>query len=109
MVLIYPTAYTGSITVSASQTVYVNLGFRPRYLCMTSESPGGLGGCTIYNADISTTKAIYTNGDSNAIYYNLPASDSENYRIKSIDSTGFTVNRFPNTAWGANARYFAMK
>lgn len=92
---------SGSYTSSTSDKSVINLGFRPRYLCIVGTHSGGQ--MIIYDERISTTAFRFAGTSAYAQSRNL--GTNTNYNLYSIDDTGFTVNK-TSTVYTYN--YFAI-
>lgn len=92
---------SGTYTSSTSDKTTINLGFRPRYLCIVGTHSGGQ--MMIYDERISDSTFRFAGTSTYAQSRNLGAST--NYNLYSIDSTGFTVNK---TTTSYTYDYFAI-
>lgn len=92
----------GSFSWSTSGSTTIDLGFKPKYLCVrdNTSSPAA----NIYNSDISTTSFIYAGGGTYTTTKNLPSTVAR--QLYSINDTGFTINRTATS--GAVGYYFAI-
>lgn len=97
----------GTFTTSSS-AVSVNIGFKPKYLAVTTYKSNGstLGVAYIYNEDISTGTYMHAASDVSAVVRNL--NTTTNYNLKSINYDGFTINPYSSSDWRGTAVYFAI-
>lgn len=92
---------SGTYTSSTSDKSIINLGFKPKYLCIVGTHSGGQ--MIIYDESISDTSFRFAGSAQYAQSRNL--GTSTNYNLYSIDSTGFTVNK---TTTSYTYNYFAI-
>lgn len=110
---VQPKVKIGTFTYSTSSTTSINVGFKPKYLCIMSYGSDDTHvSVNSYNQDMSTTKNIRGGRNSSnmdARVITIPATSSSSYvgKLLSIDSNGFTVDK-GGTSVGANAYYFAI-
>jgi len=84
----------GTFSPSSSGTKTVTVGFRPKYLVVyqaTDSSTGATKLVNMYDARISTQKALFSASNTSAALYSLGATTV--YKLNSITSTGFIVNQ----------------
>lgn len=95
----------GEFTSSTSIQTLVDLGFKPKYLCIITQNNAGTANrrIHIYNGDETTTQAHY--GYSSCGMYNLNTTSAD--RICSITNTGFIFNKSSNSSYLRNL-YFAI-
>lgn len=98
---------TGYVQLSTSTTTEVNLGFKPKYICLTgmnnSNTPAS---CNVYNEDAMGSNKAYNAGSGAYVtQYTLP--NTANYRINSITNTGFIMNKSGSSSI-VNYYYFAL-
>lgn len=95
----------GEFTSSTSVQTSVDLGFKPKYLCIITQNNAGTANWRIhiYNGDETTTQAHY--GYSSCGMYNLATTNTN--RINSITNTGFIFNKSSNSSYLRNL-YFAI-
>lgn len=96
----------GTFTTSTSSKTTVNIGFKPKYLCVRLYSTSNTSPYTdyIYDERYSTT-AYHLTGTSTTLT-NKPLGESNNYRLYSINDDGFTVNAVASGY--TRAAYFAI-
>lgn len=88
------------VPTTSGQSTTVTLGWQPKYLAIVGDSNTGM--MIIYNADRSTTAYQYAGASTHSSLVNL--GTSSNYRLYSVDASGFTMN---NCA-GGSFYYFAI-
>lgn len=98
-----PSCKTGSFSWSSSAQTTVNVGFKPKYLCIRGQSTSPT--MIIYNEDAAsgTTQFLHANGNNTVTTRNLGTSTGQ--YLYSINSNGFTVNK---TGSGVTGYYFAI-
>ena len=92
---------TGTFTWSSSNQVSVNIGFKPKYLCVRNSATVMI----IYNQDLSTTSYQFSNNSQYSTSVNFGTTTAG--RLYSISDSGFTVNKFTGTS-GSTGYYFAI-
>lgn len=93
----------GTFTLNTSRTT-VDIGFKPKYLTVMAGS--GPSAISTYNADISETQARYSGSSTSTTTYTM-ASSTDNYRLKEVLDTGFTVNGRASSVT-STAYYYAI-
>lgn len=98
---------SGDFEVAGPNTYTVNIGFTPKYICITRENSYGVDSVSVYNDDRTSQKATATSfyGSSRFENYDLPHTGYD--RIVDITEEGFTV-RGTESSSTAYYRYFAM-
>lgn len=98
----------GTFYPSTTGEVSVDVGFKPKYLGVIVYKTDGttLSLSYVYDEEVSTTKYMLTASDRNGGLVDLNTTDD--YRLKSIDSNGFTVNKYTSSNWNGLAYYFAV-
>ena len=77
---------SGTFTSSNVDSTTINLGFKPKYLCIMLSASATSNTLKIYNEDMQTTKFL-----ANTTWTNLGGTGNAN--IYSINDNGFTVNK----------------
>lgn len=97
----------GFVRLSTSTTTEINLGFKPKYICLTGINSSNVpASCNVYNEDaMGSSKAYNAGSGAYVTQYTLP--DTANYRINSITSTGFIMNKSGSSSI-VNYYYFAI-
>ena len=96
----------GEVTITASATTSVNVGFQPKklaYSCVNSSSE--MKRIIVYDSSVSTTKFMLAE-----TFYPIGTSTSNNMSscLYSIDSNGFTINKMSNSTYGPTVKWFAI-
>lgn len=98
-----PRTASGTFELNTSATT-VDIGFKPKYLTVIAGS--GPSAISTYNADISETQARYSGSSTSTTTYTM-ASSTDNYRLKEVLDTGFTVNGRASSVT-STAYYYAI-
>lgn len=92
---------------STGQTVVSDIGFKPKYLAIWCyKTNNTFGTMYIYDERYSTTKFVMAQSDGT--WNNANLGTASNYYLFSIDNSGFTLNKFYNSAWAGVSYYFAI-
>lgn len=96
----------GTFTASASTTTTVNVGFKPKYLCVVIQKTNAQSYLTeIYNENsLGSGYSLYAANDRGLYRHVLPSTDA--YRLNSVTSSGFVFNKTLST-W-TSGWYFAI-
>ena len=96
----------GTFTASASTTTTVNVGFKPKYLCIVIQKTNAQSYLTeIYNENsLGSGYSLYGANDASLARHALPSTTQ--YRLNSVTNTGFVFNKTFST-W-VNGWYFAI-
>lgn len=101
-----PKVAVGTFTASTSAKTDVDIGFKPKYLCIRQygSSASTLYIDYIYDERYSTT--AYQLAGTSATLTSKPIGESNNNRLYSINTNGFTVNAA--SSGYVNFAYFAI-
>ena len=105
-----PQVAIGSVTPSTTADTDVVIGFKPKYLCITTSLSNTAMYIATYNEDISSSKQMLgaknSSGNAGAIE-DIPYTGTTAGRIRKLNDDGFTLTKF-NSSYGTIAHYFAI-
>ena len=94
----------GNFNYSSSSKVSINIGFKPKYLCIrAAANETSVGTAYIYDERFSTTNMLRTS--TGAYLQSAALGGSTDGRLYSINSDGFTMNKVSTSLLGS---YFAI-